>query len=879
MAGGRSHRRPPVPRPVWTLAGALWEEYSTIHGKPRVDDGVHGPQAALKGYFEAARAERQAALCLSGGGVRSAAFSLGVIQGLARSGLLAQFDYLSTVSGGGYIGGWLSMLLHARQGDAAAVQETLAAREAPPELRNLRDYTNYLTPSPGLASRDTWAAIALWVRNLQVNWLVFGPALFAAALVPIFYAGLIGEIGVVYSWPLLLFALLCLGVGVFNGALHLPSHSYSGSAAHRRENFVPLFVVVPMLAWAFLVPLVAAPWLRPAMPAGAIVGDIIPWLSFLVMEVAYIAAAFVVKGDDRMAFWRNLGWWTLAALVATAILWTLLSLGIAQETTWIAVLGPFVVTVGHLVQSLVYVALRTEAFRGELDREWLARLNAEKVVPTLLWAIFAAICLVLPTLVFEQWSQKVHPFFMSVVALATGPAAALLGKYAPVAPPQPGSPGARVALSFNVLANLAAAVFAVALFTILARAGGQLSDGSPVGALILIAIAGWLAWWLGRHINVNRFSMHAVYRNRLVRAFLGTARPSRTPDPFTGFDPRDNPRMADLGDVAKTPRKLFPVINVTLNVTEAGRNAWSERKGESFTITPCAAGAAYLLRQEDADAGNAARGAYVRTSVYAGSEKETGPGEVPRGLSLGSAIALSGAAASPSMGYHTSPATAFLMTLFNVRLGAWLPNPAVAQTEQLARAKAPNALVTLLRELGGMSSDKGNAVYLSDGGHFENLGLYEMVRRRCRYVVVVDAGADPSAGFQDLGNAVHKIRIDQDIEIKFHPTPRISSRGHPADPFYWYAYAQIAYPEGGEPGELIYIKPSDLPDMPMDVRAYRNVNDSFPHQPTYDQFFSESQFESYRQLGLSEMDELADDTRSFADLFKLVQARLAPHAP
>jgi hypothetical protein len=149
-----------------------------------------------------------------------------------------------------------------------------------------------------------------------------------------------------------------------------------------------------------------------------------------------------------------------------------------------------------------------------------------------------------------------------------------------------------------------------------------------------------------------------------------------------------------------------------------------------------------------------------------------------------------------------------------------------------------------------------------------------MVRRRCRHIVVVDAGADPDADFSDLGNAVHKIRIDHNIEVNFHPTLEIGSREKPIKPFYWFAYATIAYPEGTT-GELIYIKPSDLPDMPMDVRAYRNANDSFPHQPTYDQFFSETQFESYRQLGLSEMQELADKAGSFADLFTLVQTKLA----
>jgi predicted acylesterase/phospholipase RssA len=875
MAAGRVHKRPPGPRPVSTLAAALWEEYSTIHGEPRVESGAHGPQSALDAYYRAASEKNQTALCLSGGGIRSAAFSLGVVQGLARSGLLARFDYLSTVSGGGYIGGWLSMMLHLRKGDAAALQAVLAGREAPPELQRLRNYTNYLTPSPGIASRDTWAGITLWVRNLLLNWFVFFPALFAAALLPILYVGLIKEIGVAYSWPLLLVALLCLGIGVFNGARHMPSHNYSAGGTGSRDNFVPLFVVVPLLVWAFLVPLVAAPWLRAAMPAGAIVGDIIPWLSFVMLEVAYVAAAFAMKGGDRRVFWRNLGWWTLAALAATAVLWAGLAFGIAEDSKYIAVLGPLIVTVAHLVQSLVYVALRTEAFRGELDREWLARLNAEKVVPALIWAIFAAICLVVPPLVFDGgW----HSIVTGLVALTTGPASALFGKYSPAKPSQPGVPGARIALSLNVLADLAATIFAVALFAILAHAGQRLTGGGVVGTLVLIVIAGWLAWWFGRHINVNRFSLHAVYRNRLVRAFLGTARPDRTPDPFTGFDPRDNPRMVDLGDVAVSPRKLFPVVNVTLNVSEGARNAWSERKGESFTITPTACGAAYLLRREDANAGYEARGAYVRTSAYAGSERETGPNDVPRGISLGTAIALSGAAVSPNMGYHTSPATAFLMTLFNVRLGAWLPNPAIAKTGHLSRAKPPNALLTLLRELAGLSSDRGRAIYLSDGGHFENLGLYEMVRRRCRHIVVVDAGADPDSNFEDLGNAVHKIRIDQDVEVNFHPTLKIGSRQDPLEPFYWYAHAKISYPEGAT-GELIYIKPSDLRDMPMDVRAYRNANDSFPHQPTYDQFFGESQFESYRQLGFSEMQELADKAESFADLFMLVKTKLAPPGP
>lgn len=872
MRAGKSHAATPVPRPVSTLAGALWDEFTTIHGGSRIDDGASGPEAALQSYFAEALRRNQAALCLSGGGIRSAAFSLGVLQALADCKLLSQFHYLSTVSGGGYIGGWLGAMLRWRNGDVVAVEDVLRAKQAPPELAALRNFTNFLTPNPGIASRDTWAGIVLWVRNCLVNWLIFVPALFAMVLVPIVYAGLIRDIGIELSWLLLLIALACLGAGIFNGARHLPSHASSERGAPaERDTFVPLYVVAPLLVWSTLVPLVAAPWLRHMMPLGALVGDLIPWMGFVVMEAAYIAAALFVPDEHRKVFRRNLVWWTLASLVATLILWAALYFGIGLDPNDIAVLGPLAVTVPHLAQSLIYVALRREVFRGELDREWLARINAEKVVPALLWAIFAAICLLLSPWLFNNWSTVVYPF---LVSLAAGPASALLAKYAPVTPPPPGARGRIPALAMRVAADLAAAVFAVGLFILLARAGAVLSEGNWRGALVLAAAAGLLAWWLGQRVSVNRFSMHAVYRNRLVRAFLGSARRERSPDPFTGFDPHDNPRMAELGSWEGRPRMLFPVINVTLNQTTGGPSAWSERKGQSFTISPCACGAAFLQRQEDANAGFAARGAYVRTAAYAGTEKETGPDDKGTGVTLGTAIALSGAAASPSMGYHTSPATAFLMTLFNVRLGAWLPNPATASTTQLARARPPNALVTLARELMGLSSVHGGAVYLSDGGHFENLGLYEMVRRRCRYIVVVDAGADPDAGFADLGNAILKIRVDLDVEISFDPPIAITSRSNPTKPVHWFGCGKIHYSEK-EKGELLYLKPADLPDVPMDVRAYRNAHDAFPHQPTIDQFFSESQFESYRKLGWSEMDDLAKDAGSFDALFKRARDKLS----
>jgi len=879
MRGKSVSDQPPVPRPVSTTAGALWQEFEAIHGPDRPACTRHGPDGSLRDYYDAVLQKDQAALCLSGGGVRSAAFSLGVLQDLARRGLLTQFHYLSTVSGGGYIGSWLQALVHAHGGDTADVQRALGAIEAAPQLRTLRKYTNYLTPRPGISSPDTWAGILLWVRNVLVNWLIFVPALFAAALLPGLYQNVLAAIEPRWGWPLLVLGLVCLFMGIYNGARHLPSHSVHKTPMQSPSGvFVPKWVVWPLLIWSLLVPLAAAPWLRVVMPGNAILGDVIPPLGFIVMELAFVIAGYRAAGTHRRLFSHNFGWWSLASLVAAFILWLELELSIGLPVIYIAVLGPLAVTIAHLMQSLIYIALRSEAFRGDLDREWLARLNAEKVVPSLLWAIFAVVCLVLPIAVLDHTSSFTS-FVVSGFGLLTGPVAAYVGKISSdMSGKAKTEAGGGFRPSSNLVLGVIAAVFAATLFMLLARLGWMLADGHILGDLILMGAAGVLAWALGRRINVNRFSMHGVYRNRLVRAFLGTARRQRQPDDFTGLDPDDNPRMAELEPREPQTRRLFPVVNLTLNLTASRNTAWAERKGESFTVTPSSCGAAFLHKCEDVAAGLPARGAYVRTELYAGSERETGPDDSCRGITLGTALAISGAAASPNMGYHSSPGAAFLMTLFNVRLGAWLPNPATASTDELSRAKPPNALVTLARELLGLSDDRGNAVYLSDGGHFENLGLYEMVRRRCRRILVVDAGEDPSSSFEDLGNAIRKIRIDFDVSIEFVPQVAIGSRTKPLLPFRSFACAKIHYPECTRPGELVYLKPADLAEVAMDVRSYRNLNETFPHQATLEQFYGESQFESYRELGRSETAGLAPDATTLTAFFDAVQ-RQAPPPP
>jgi hypothetical protein len=389
-------------------------------------------------------------------------------------------------------------------------------------------------------------------------------------------------------------------------------------------------------------------------------------------------------------------------------------------------------------------------------------------------------------------------------------------------------------------------------------------DDNVAAHLALFALFGLFLWVMILRIDINRFSLNGLYRNRLARGFLGAARLDRKPDPFTGFDGEDNIRLHKLAEKPDGEgARLYPVINVALNVTSTENLAWQERKAEPFIFSPLYCGS--ILLDEDASIRHEERrGAFIDSASYGGREPDLAMEGT--GVSLATAMSISGAAASPNMGYHSSAATAFLMTLFNVRLGAWMNNPAVvnAKGAGVANSKSVNALRAILSELAGTTDDRGRDVYLSDGGHFENLGLYEMLRRGCRYILVSDAGCDPQCDFTDLGNAVRKAKIDLNVDISFKEMKvrrrRDEQDGRDTDEDQAaFAIGKIVYPhrDGDDPeappreGILIYLKSSYFAEdkLPPDVVAYAKLNKTFPHETTADQFFSESQFESYRKLG------------------------------
>jgi hypothetical protein len=927
-----------------TSQQVLEEEYRLIWG-----DGadVRNPQD----YYSNVIGKGQAALCLSGGGIRSGAFALGLIQALGRAGLLDRFHYLSTVSGGGYSGSWLQRWIHIESRPAeeaaatgepappktwnsspagvAAVIGKLQGGEEPAEIKHLRENSNFITPKIGVGSNDTWTVVAISVRNIVVNWLLFAPLILLAALAAnLFLAGALSIRGAAHWSEWVLYGLLgmtalSIARATFATARLLPS--YRAVSRTQEDEDALLFrtgagdqvlrrrIIHPLIYWAIFATLALAVELLDTsavklvrLPSLLVAnGGDVAVFSLLGMVAGLFAAAATLRGDQLKTFARDYLVWPAAFLVTAS--WVgfgafLFASNLEPGSDWAPVVlvsaGPLWLLTATLIGAIVFAAFRQSegpSVRPDDDREWLARVSAVKIVPMIGWGVLAFSVLLLNRFGSVDASAD-SPSWPGIVALVSGVAAVLGGRSERTAATA-ASLGRKAAkfLPLGVLVGLATLVFIVALLTVFGQLelivveqvkkwigpfmpvtkGATWYDLDVLAHLALAALLGVLLVFLGRKIPVNRFSLNGLYRNRLARGFLGAARPSRRTDPYTGFDSADNVRLHLLAPKPEERAVLYPVINAALNVTATENLAWQERKAEPFVFTPLYSGSGMLSPGHKAPGRRT--GAYVPSAVYAGREPDFGmnedertvTGETPLGITLAMAMSISGAAATPNMGYYSSPATALLMTLFNVRLGAWLPNPALAEQlkGEISRPGPKNSIAALISELRGSTHDRGEDIYLSDGGHFENLALYEMVRRRCRFILVSDGGADPSYSLKDLGNAVRKVKIDLDVDIRFGKM-HLSPRDKPLKPELQLAWAigEVCYPERGPDGErlkgqILYIKPSyfgESDGLPVDVVAYARSSEKFPHESTADQFFSESQFESYRRLAEHFATELTD---------------------
>ncbi len=387
------------------------------------------------------------------------------------------------------------------------------------------------------------------------------------------------------------------------------------------------------------------------------------------------------------------------------------------------------------------------------------------------------------------------------------------------------------------------------------------SDG-PGGEIVLgAALAVRVAMWF--FIDLTTVSLHPFYRRRLSTAFAlrrvwvdengdestreragGKGRAVAKERPFD--------TMVQLSGSHVVPGATFSnwpmlIVCAAANASDPGATP-PGRAVASFTFSPTAVGGPLT-------------GA-TPTEVY----EQLGRNR-RRDVTLPAAVAMSGAALSPEMGKLTYRPLSFLLALANIRLGVWVPNPRhvneenektpdVASIESLAPGGRDKVSLRhrprpeyLWKELWGRNRLDDKFLYVTDGGHYENLGLVELLRRGCRTIYCFDAGGGTSsAALVDaisLARTELNVKIDMDEHAKLLAEPKTAPFRAKAV----CATGTIQYPGDATPGCLIYIRSVVTDDSPWDLTNYQDEDAVFPHHGTSDQFFDDQKFEAYRRLG------------------------------
>ena len=819
--------------------------------------------------------ENLVGLALSGGGIRSATFGLGAIQLLKELDLLRRIDYLSTVSGGGYIGAWLLGNVQRTQYWLSPMTNWHAS------ITHLRRFSKYLAPEGGILSADTWVIWGTWVRNALLIQLTA-----VTSLVVLLVAVLAGKLAFVWagnagigSQVVLVLVMAALGLGI--GA-NLKPQKLPWEVAQRsqKQAMVILAWVGSFLSGAELWKLAQTTY--RGKPYSEVVSD---WLVTPLQSSVFFGALLVLA---IASVWPVKGWigrWSvLVAFLSTAVTMIVAHLGISgvvylfgqwaswqpERLVWYAyIFGPSLSLLAVTLSMAVFIGMVGRTSQ-DWRREWWTRFGSWLAIYGAGVLAVGITAVLAPVWIDWLWNLK----WTSVKwgAVATWVASTIGGLLAGKSGQTKGDGGGSKIL--EVLARIGAAVFIVGavlgvstglrlvmvkvwlpydppccepsniwsdLNCILGSVANVSFSGwlgsfsKPSGLAVTLAILAACAALFCWRFNLNIFGLNQFYSNRLVRCYLGATRwmPGlREPHPFTGFDGNDDFDLASLHTPplekpGQVPfRGPFPIINCSLNLGGSSDLDVHTRQSASFTMTPLYAGS-------------------DRPQVGYAPVRSTGGDEecFADGVTLGRAISISGAAASPNMGHNTSPLVAVLLTMFNVRLAWWFPSPG---RSKWAKESPVFSLSYLVWEFLGLADEKSNFVNVSDGGHFENLGIYELVRRRAKVIIACDAECDPQLTFESLGNAIRLCKVDfnANIELDVSSIRRQEndrSRSH-------CAVGRITY-SNGSVGYLIYLKASITGDEETDIEQYRASHGDFPHETTLNQFFTEDQFESYRRLG------------------------------
>jgi hypothetical protein len=759
-------------------------ELGRISGPEEIATGERAYIDAYRAKTARAEGEPLVGLALSGGGIRSASIALGVLQGLAARGILKRFDYLSTVSGGGYIGSALTWftsrpwpddqgnLLRFGTGDVGApfpygTQAPGEAPAIPPDvpgrlLRFLAQHANYLEPVEGIS-----------------------------VLKPLQGVNIVGAVAVVLRGILLnLFVWLSIATGLMLGLILL------GPLDKCTES--PVFTAALIVSGALL-----------AVFAVVCVG-----YSLATAKERLVPGDFAVELVEDLA---SFGYYSRRAFDIAAPL--------------LLVLAGVALLIGFLPQ--------------------IDSLLSDKVHAVGFWSILTGIASGLWAFWQSRQSTPGKPSTLSGIA---GPAGAFLILYGTLL-------GAfhvahAVACEPDRHPNI------VGIFSWFTARAGELPFeaihrfvpyGANLDSVVWIYIFVLAAFVIGWFVDLNYVSIHRYYRDRLMEAFMPD--PERALRNETGAaiagDPARLSAMCPPGDAAGP----YHIVNCNVMLNNSSLRRWNQRAGDSFILSPLYCG-------------SSATG-WIRTDHW-----------IDDTMTLATAMAISGAAANPGAGTGGVGPTrnrlvALLMSMLSLRLGYWVSNPRLGA---VGPAK-PNHFRPGLDEVVDLGlREDSRILQLSDGGHFDNLGVYELFRRKVRLIVVSDGTADSGFAFGDLQTVLPRIREDFGATVVFDDkglpdgagidgilplVPAQNAGRYPAGAALatrGYALARITYADGTT-GTLVYLKAAALEAMTLEMLGYKGRVPDFPNESTLDQFYSEEKFEAHRALGYLLVTQMLSECR------------------
>ncbi len=788
--------------------------------KPRRGARPDGPGALL--YPERPHPKNElVGLALSGGGMRSGVFSLGAVQALARYGVLEDVDYLSTVSGGGYFGAALSALWadplpydDLPQLNATPEHFPFAYPRPPsdggpravhgnesPALKYVRGNAKLFGSGIGLFNAGTWSDAGRFLVSMMLLWTVF--------LLPTITLPVLGAIG------------------VRNGFQHLRPHV---------DWQDPWWIALALI---------------PAAPA--------------ILAVLLSAVAWRVGDRGR---WRerlcgaSIGSAIVAALLFVPEVFGAVTLQPSMEDVWtrhwlvtLAAVSPLVVFGVYALISFVVENIRGERTRFVPDSVRSVLLPTSAVL-TFVLLLCAGVW------GFDQlWNGTIARY----VTGGAGVGGATVGGFS-----LSKLWDARLKDNKRVQRAILQIGLAVGGYFVLGLVLSAWSwflwssgAGSPgwvfhaawaaAGGLVLLGLCHPVSRGL-----LNRFSLSRTYAAMIQKSWVVGAVPKELASGRPGADteeagdlsrqtkaahwtrvwPRPDITMHTLREKTAAPGKVPPgpyhLVCTALNLPGSTSAKLLDRRSDSFVIAPIHSGSA-LTRWRSTE----------------------GHDELD-GMPLAQAAAISGAAISPNMGGRTTRTLSIILTLLNVRLGRWMRNPRPSTNTLIKKVFVDAPLVLYWKEMLGLASHEDGQIYLSDGGHFDNLGLYELLRRRCKYIVAVsaDVGAlEEAFDMGNLGRALRLARVDFGVEVDMGPLAPLMHDPTTGEVGSLFAAGEITYPSGhggdSEKGTLIFIKSGIVnEELTADLLSYwKNEHPAFPYDSTTDQQYDQPQFESYRQLG------------------------------